>query len=85
MESVAQDDKVRKYFSLSKNLSNKADKIGSELGLNFSDLIRTALEDFVGKVEKEKIDKEIAEACAYYFDIDQEIASDWKNAEGNIE
>jgi hypothetical protein len=36
-------------------------------------------------VEKEKIDKELAEACAYYFDIDQEIASDWKNAEGNIE
>ena len=84
MEETLEQNNVRKYFLLSQNLYKRADEIGDELGLNFSELLRKALEDFVNKIEKEKINKEIAEACKFYLDIDKEIAADWRSAEGEI-
>ena len=75
---------VRKYFLLPQTLFERADEIGEELGLNFSELLRKALESFVNKVEKEKIDKEIAEACKFYYDIDKEMAAEWRSVEGKI-
>lgn len=75
---------IRKYFLLPAHLYKRADGVGNELGLNFSELLRRALEEFVNKVEKEKIDLEIADACKYYFETDQEIAEEWRNAEGKI-
>ena len=84
MEEPQDQNNVRKYFLLSQKLYQRADDIGEELGLNFSELLRKALEDFVGKIEKEKINKEIAEACKFYFQIDKDIAKDWRSIEGEI-
>jgi metal-responsive CopG/Arc/MetJ family transcriptional regulator len=84
MDETAEQNNVRKYFLLSKRLYQRADGIGEELGLNFSELLRKALEDFVSKIEKEKINKEIAEACKFYYEIDKEIAADWRSVEGEI-
>jgi hypothetical protein len=84
MEETLEQNNVRKYFLLSQRLYQRADGIGEELGLNFSELLRKALEDFVCKIEKEKINKEIAEACKFYFDIDKETAANWRSIEGEI-
>jgi metal-responsive CopG/Arc/MetJ family transcriptional regulator len=75
---------VKKYFLLPKSLFQQAEKISNELGLNFSELLRDALENYVLQKEKEKTDKEIAEACKYYYNIDEEVASEWRAAEGKI-
>ena len=82
MEAVVEN--VKKYFLLPKTLYDRADGIGEKLGLNFSELLRKALESFVSQIEKERIDKEIADACKFYYEIDQEIASEWRSAEGKI-
>jgi metal-responsive CopG/Arc/MetJ family transcriptional regulator len=79
MEETPEQNNVRKYFLLSQKLYQRADEICEELGLNFSELLRKALEDFVGKIEKEKINKEIAEACKFYYEIDKAIAEDWRS------
>jgi metal-responsive CopG/Arc/MetJ family transcriptional regulator len=83
METVYVNN-VKKYFLLPKSLYEKADEIGEKLGMNFSQLMRTALENYVAQVEKEKINNEIAEACKFYYDIDKQIASEWRPAEGGI-
>ena len=75
---------VKKYFLLPKPLYQRADEISSELGLNFSELLRKALENFVSQIEKERVDKEIANACKFFYEIDKEIASEWRPAEGKI-
>ena len=81
METTIQNKKVRKYFLLPTNLSMKAEEISAQLGLNFSELLRKALEDFVGRMEREKVNKEIADACKFYYEIDKETASEWRSAE----
>jgi metal-responsive CopG/Arc/MetJ family transcriptional regulator len=83
METIATPN-VKKYFLLPRNLYQRADEISSELGLNFSELLRKALENFVSQIEKERVDKEIANACKFFYEIDKEIASDWRPAEGKI-
>ena len=83
METLMENN-VKKYFLLPEKLYKRADEICKELGLNFSELLRKALEDFVSRLEKERIDKEIADACKYYYDMDKEIASEWRSAEGQI-
>lgn len=84
MEATIQKENIRKNILLPKTLTIKADEISAHLGLNFSELLRKALEDFLGRMEKEKINKEIAEACRFYYESDKEIASEWRNAEGSI-
>lgn len=83
METITTQS-VKKYFLLPKHLYQRADEISNELGLNFSELLRKALENFVSQIEKERVDKEIADACKFYYDIDKEIASEWRQVEGKI-
>ena len=82
MEASAQN--VKKYFLLPQSLYQRANEISGELGLNFSELLRKALEKFVSQIEKERIDKEIANACKFFYETDKEMASDWRSAEGKI-
>ncbi|MDR3611671.1 MAG: hypothetical protein P4L27_13965 [Ignavibacteriaceae bacterium] len=82
METLTQN--VKKYFLLPQNLYQRADEVSIELGLNFSELLRNALENYVSQIEKDRINKEIAEACKFYYDIDKEIAAEWRPAEGKI-
>lgn len=84
MEEIIQNENIRKNILLPKNLSIKADEISTQLGINFSELLRKALEDFVGRMEREKINKEIADACKFYYEIDKEIASEWRFVEGDL-
>ena len=84
MEATIQNETIRKNIMIPKTLSNKADEISDKLGMNFSELLRKALEEFVSKVEKERINREIAEACKFYYETDKEIASEWRTAEGGI-
>ena len=82
MEAVVEN--VKKYFQLPKPLFDKAEAICIELDLNFSELLRKALENFVNNLETERINKEIADACKYYYEIDKDIASEWRSTEGKI-
>lgn len=84
MEATIQNETIRKNILLPKNLSIKADEISAELGINFSELLRKALEDFVGRMEMERVNREIAEACRFYYGIDKEIATEWRSAEGSL-
>ena len=78
------NDNLKKNFLLSHELANKADETGKLLGLNFSQIVRTALEEFIKRTEKEKLEKEMIEACKFYNSIDTKIAKDWQETEGQI-
>ncbi len=52
--------------------------------MKFSQVVRTALEEFIKKVEKEKLEKEMIEACKFYFSVDREISYEWRKSERKL-
>lgn len=84
MNAEINNESIKRNFLLPLSLSKQVEATGEKLGLNFSQVVRKALEDFINKVEKEKLAKEMIEACKYYSAVDEEIAADWKEAEGKF-
>jgi metal-responsive CopG/Arc/MetJ family transcriptional regulator len=75
------EEKERKNFYLSTKLVREAESIAQERNWNFSELLRTALKEYLKKLKREKLEREIAEACQAYAGIDKEMASDWAQIE----
>lgn len=74
----------RKNFALSLELSHKVNKTAKELNMKLTQLIKIAVEEYLEKKEKEKLEKEIIENCKFYYSSDKETASDWVVAEAKI-
>ncbi len=85
MASLKQNDSVRKELWIPVQLSQKVDEIREELGLNFTDMTKLALTEFIKITEREHLEKEMIEACKFYYNLDKEIASDWSEAEAEYE
>ncbi len=83
---VESDEKLtrRKYFNISEALDIEANKILKDSGINFSELVRRALKLYIKNNEQERINREVAEACQFYYDIDKEIAEEWRETEGKV-
>jgi len=47
--------------------------------------VRRALEEYVGRVEGEIIEREIREACEFYFNEDKRLAELWSAVEPGVE
>jgi metal-responsive CopG/Arc/MetJ family transcriptional regulator len=71
-------------FQASNELYNKANQVAEELNSSLSETIRRAIEEFVEKHQKEKIDQEIIEACKYFYETDKRIAEEWGTTEMDI-
>jgi antitoxin component of RelBE/YafQ-DinJ toxin-antitoxin module len=84
MTNIRQDETIRKNFLLSQSLFQKANDVGEKTGLNFSEVVRTALEDYIHKIERQRLEQQLIEACKFYNNIDKEIAKEWKEAEAAI-
>ena len=66
METHVEKQMRRKNFYLSFDLAERAERLAAEKDSNLSELIRRALEDYIAKVEQERVEKEMREACEFY-------------------
>ncbi|MGD8781068.1 MAG: hypothetical protein PVH88_19140 [Ignavibacteria bacterium] len=81
MDTRFRRENIKKNFIIPVSLLKKVEETGEEMGLKFSQIVRNALEEYVSKVEKEKLKKELIEACKFYYSTDKEISNEWRNAE----
>lgn len=85
METQATSGKKEKVnFLFPTELNKRANSIAKELGFTYSDLVRQALAEFIDKIDRKKIDSEIAEACAYFYDKEKKLAQEWRATETRI-
>ena len=86
MKIVKQTNEIQrsKIFYISTELKNKINKKLKESGITFSQIIHDLLVEWVNKKEQERIDREIMEACEFYYDVDKKIAEEWLFAESNV-
>lgn len=66
-------------------LVRKAVKAAKDLDSSLSELFRIALASYLENLEREKKEKEIAEACKNYYAFNKEFSSGWAQFETRIE
>jgi len=84
MREYLTEDTRKKNFILNSDLDKKVSLFAKEVGINFSQLIRNLLVEWVEQREREKIDMEIMNACKDYYKIDKEIAENWRSIEPEV-
>ncbi len=85
MEILAYSGKKEKVnFLFPSELNTKANAVAKELGITYSDFVRQALADFIERIERKKIDREIEEACREFYDADKQLAEEWRIAESRL-
>ena len=72
---------LRKNFFLPADLAGRAETVARTLGVDFSQLTRQAIREYVEKAEKEAMEKELAEACMNYRQFNKKFSSDWAHFE----
>lgn len=76
--------KEKVNFLFPADLNQKAIALADALGFTYSDFVRQAVADFVEKNEREKINREIADACIYFYETNKQIAAEWKSTETDL-
>jgi hypothetical protein len=85
MENLIMSGRKEKVnFLFPSELNRKAIAVAKELGFSYSDLVRRALADWIERIEREKIDREIGEACREFYEIDKQLAEEWRIAESKV-
>jgi antitoxin component of RelBE/YafQ-DinJ toxin-antitoxin module len=75
----------RKNFFLSLDLDNRAAAVAKHLDLDFSELVRAALDEFVQRIEREHEEEELAKACENYREFNKRFSPEWAQFETRIE
>ncbi len=81
VEDKAQE---RVNFWIPKALSKRVKWAEKEFDFSRSDLFRQAIIEFIAKLEKDAVDREVEETCKFYRSKDQQLAKEWRAAEGPI-
>jgi len=81
----ARVEMVRKNFYLSSDLAGRAEAVAKTLDLDFSQLTREALHQFVERAEREALEQELAKACDNYREFNKQFSSEWARFETRVE
>jgi hypothetical protein len=73
--------KERISFFLEAEFAQKINKIADEVNLTVSELTRKALDSYIKKIEKEKIDKELESGYQANYNYYLKSESEWQYAD----
>jgi predicted adenine nucleotide alpha hydrolase (AANH) superfamily ATPase len=82
--AVITGKRERVNFWAPSELIKRANRVAKAFNFSLSEVTRKALEEYIEKVEQERLEKEIGEACKYYYELDKEMAKEWESAEARI-
>ena len=77
----AKDETQRKNFYLSTDLAGRAEAVARNLQIDFSQLLREALRQFVERMEREEMQRELTEACKKYREFNKKLSPEWAQFE----
>lgn len=78
------DEMQRKNFYLSTDLAGRAEAVARNLEMDFSQLLREALRQFVERMEREEMQRALAEACKTYREFNKKLSTEWAPFETRI-
>ena len=84
MENLLSTQKSRLQLSITSDLSDKLNLWAEKLETTLSELTRKALSDYIEKLERNKREQEVAEACERYRQFNKKFSSEWAKFETRI-
>jgi predicted transcriptional regulator len=78
------DEMQRKNFYLSTDLAGRAEAVARNMEIDFSQLLREALRQFVESMEREEMQRELAEACKSYREFNKRLSPGWAQFETRV-
>jgi len=81
MENAMINAKVRINLNLTAELNEKLNTWAEHLQITLSELSRKALKEYVEKLERDKREQELAEACKNYRQFNKKFSSEWAKYE----
>jgi metal-responsive CopG/Arc/MetJ family transcriptional regulator len=76
-----ENKKERLSFFINSELSNKVNRISKQTKITVSEIARTALQNYLDQVEKEKIEKELEAGYKANYNYYQKSQEKWKYAD----
>ena len=71
----------RKSISFSVELLERAETAARGMNVDLSHLVRLAMDQFLGRMETEGMERELAAACQNYKEFNKRYAADWSGFE----
>ena len=82
--NVRTSEKEMVSLLIPKDIKREANDWAKSVHSSLSKLVAMLLRDYLQKLERERIEKEIIEACKSYYGIEEKIVEDWKFADSKI-
>ncbi len=79
------NEKNRLNFNVTAELNEKLNSWAETLQLTLSELTRKALSEYIERLERNKREHELAEACKNYRQFNKKFSSEWAKFETRIE
>jgi hypothetical protein len=84
MENLLSTQKSRLNFNVTTELNDKLISWAERLKVTLSELSRVALSEYIEKLERNRDEQELAEACKNYRKFNKKFSSEWAKFETRI-
>lgn len=84
MENLFATQKSRLQLNLTAELNEKLNAWADRLEITLSELTRKALSEYIEKLERNKREQELAEACKNYRQFNKKFSSEWAKFETRV-
>ncbi len=84
MENLFATQKSRLQLNLTAELNEKLNAWAERLEITLSELTRKALSEYIERLERNKREQELAEACKNYRQFNKKFSSEWAKFETRV-
>jgi hypothetical protein len=84
MENIMTNQKSRLNLNVTAELNEKLNSWAEALQITLSELARKALSEYIERLERNKREQELAEACKNYRQFNKKFSSEWAKFETRI-
>ena len=85
METNSTNQKSRLNLVVTAELNAQMLSWSESLAITLSELTRNALREYIERLEQERLERELAEACSNYREFNKQFSSDWSRFETRLE
>jgi predicted KAP-like P-loop ATPase len=84
METASINQKSRLNLVVTAELNEQMLSWSERLAITLSELTRNALREYIERLEQDRLERELAEACSNYREFNKQFSSDWSRYETRV-
>jgi len=85
METASTHQKSRLNLAVTAELNELMLCWSERLAITLSELTRNALREYIERLEQDRLERELAEACLNYREFNKHFSADWSRYETRVE